>query len=186
MNDIDRSKLSSARYEDEMYPNAKLTSLTIDLFEQNLIEMKQFLGGGQFESENEGWRFLLATGYSYLRGLERIKPAGTDQADLTPADENLRRLIEIEAMYAVLKQRAYVWMKDHQIMELQNSALHIQADGYRGKASELLDENQALKKELTQLREQVKRLSPRTPVSISSVSPLSIWSRVKRWLRRGG
>ena len=98
MTDIDRSKLSSARYEDKLYPNAKLTSLTIELFERDLIEMKERLSTGQFERENEGWRFLLATGYSYLRGLERIKPAGTEQADLSTADENLRRLIEIEAM----------------------------------------------------------------------------------------
>lgn len=184
MTDIDRSKLSSAHWEDKLYPDAKLTSLTIELFEQDLIEMKEYLSAGQFESENEGWRFLLATGYSYLQGQERIKPAGTEQPELTAADENLRRMVEIEAMYAVMKQRAYMWMKDHQIMEMQNSALHIQADGYRGKAQELLTENQVLKTELRQLREQVKRLSPRASASISLVSTASILSRVKRWLRR--
>jgi hypothetical protein len=68
--------------------------------------------------------------------------------------ENLRRQIEIESMYAVLKQRAYVWMKDNQTMDIQTGALHTTVAGYRALTDRLKEENQTLKTELKQLRQQ--------------------------------
>ena len=34
--------------------------------------MREYLKQGTFENENEGWRYLLETGYPYLRGKERL------------------------------------------------------------------------------------------------------------------
>jgi cell division protein FtsB len=63
-------------------------------------------------------------------------------------------------MYAVLKQRAYVWMKDYQTMDLQTSALHTLASGYRALSDRLREENQALKTEVKQLHQQLAQLAP--------------------------
>jgi hypothetical protein len=150
------------------------------LFEQDFIEMRAYLNQGTFENENEGWRYLLATGYAYLRGKERLllpDGSGIDQAGLA---ENLRRQIEIESMYAVLKQRAYAWMKDNQTMDIQTGALHTLVTGYRALIDRLKEENQALKTEQKQLRQQLAQLVPQAeapmvaPAQLDPPSPVPL------------
>ncbi len=155
------SALSSTNWEERFYPNAQLTRLEIELFEQDLNEMREYLARGTFENENEGWRFLLTTGYAYLRDKERLMLPDGSGIDPQGVEENLKRQVEIEAMYAVLKQRAYVWMKDNQTMDMQSGALHTLALGFKARVQDLTVENQALQAELAQLRAQ---LPPSAPV----------------------
>lgn len=56
MDENERATLTTASDEDKFFPNAKLTRLEIELFEQDLNEMRDYLARGQFENENEGWR----------------------------------------------------------------------------------------------------------------------------------
>jgi hypothetical protein len=182
MNENERATLSTATDEDRFFPNAKLTRLEIELFEGDLKEMRDYLARGQFEHENEGWRYLLAAGYAYLRGQREILTADQAGLDRDGIRKSMARLLEIESMYAVMKQRAYQWMKDHQAMELSYNAVRIKANGMERRAWELLEENQTLRAEAIRLREQVERLTPAQP-SVPEAAPaaLPFW---KRWLRR--
>jgi hypothetical protein len=162
------STLSSTNWEEKFFPNAKLTCLEIELFEQDLNEMREYLARGTFENENEGWRFLLTTGYAYLRGKERLMLPDGSGIDPQGVEENLKRQVEIEAMYAVLKQRAYVWMKDNQTMDMQSGALHTLALGFKARVQDLTAENQALQAEIARLRAQ---LPPSAPIETMSNEP---------------
>lgn len=156
------------KWEQRFYPNAQLTRLEIELFEQDLNEMREYLNQGTFENANEGWRYLLATGHAYLRGKERLLLPDGNEIDPAGLAENLRRQVEIESMYAVLKQRAYVWMKDNQTMDTQTGALHTLVAGYRALIDRLKEENQALKTEQKQLRQQLAQLAPQTAVPVAA------------------
>ena len=172
------------KWEQRFYPNAQLTHLEIELFEQDFTEMQAYLNQGTFENANEGWRYLLATGYAYLRGKERLllpDGSGIDQAGLA---ENLRRQVEIEAMYAVLKGRAYAWLKDYQTMNMQTGALRTMASGYRALSDRLQEENKALKAEMARLQTQPKQLvleeaaaPSATPAPLESPAPRPWWKR---------
>jgi hypothetical protein len=181
--EITASTTSADKWEQRFYPNAQLTRLEIELFEQDLNEMQEYLKQGTFENENEGWRYLLGTGYAYLRGKERLLLLDGSGLDPEGVAKNLRRQIEIESMYAVLKQRAYVWMKDYQTMDLQTSALHTLTSGYKALSDRLREENQALKTELKQLHQQLARLAPEaeapiaTPALLASPAPIPWWKR---------
>jgi hypothetical protein len=148
------SVLSSTRWEEKFFPNAQLTKLEIELFQHDLDEMRQFLASkGKFSSENEGWRYVLAAGYTFLRGQEQLAPDDeTGAPNPVGAEENLRRLVQIGSMYAVMKQRAYIWMKDNQVMEMQTNALRIRGDGYKIGNQDLEAEVKALRAELAQLK----------------------------------
>ena len=175
------------KWEQRFYPNAQLTRLEIELFEQDLNEMLTYLKQGTFENENERWRYLLATGYAYLRGKERLLLPDGSGIDPEGIAENLRRQIEIESMYAVLKQRAYVWMKDNQTMDIQTGALHTMVAGYRALIDRLKEENQTLKTELKQLRQQLAQLAPQAEAPVAAavqpVPPVSL-PRWRRFLKR--
>ena len=149
MEEVNLTALSSACWEEKFFSNAQLTKLEIELFQHDLDEMRQFLASkGQFSSENEGWRYVLAAGYTYLRSQDQLEP-DDESAKPNPvgAEENLRRLVQIGSMYAVMKQRAYMWMKDNQIMEMQTNALRIRGDGYQIKCEDLEAEVKTLKAE---------------------------------------
>jgi hypothetical protein len=125
----------------------------------------------------------LETGYAYLRGTERLLLPDGSGIDPEGVAKNLRRQIEIESMYAVLKQRAYVWLKDYQTMDLQTSALHTLVSGYKALSDRLREENQALKTELKQLHQQLAQLAPEaeapvsTPALPASPAPIPWWKR---------
>ncbi len=182
MPDTNHVALSSARWEEKLFSNAQMTTLDIEVFQQELDEMRQFLASrGKFSSENEGWRYLLTAGYAYLRGQERLDPVDeTSAPNPIGAEENLRRLVQLESMYAVMKQRAYVWMKDHQVMEMQTNALRIRGDGYQIKCADLEAEVKALKAELAHFRTQSNEgVTPPAPATDSTSA-----SRWKRILKR--
>jgi len=182
MDETERSTLSTASDERKFFANAELTRLEIELFERDLNEMRDYLARGQFENENEGWRYLLATGYAYLRGQREIQTPDGAGFDAEGIRKSMARLLQIESMYAVMKQRTYVWMKDHQAMELSYNAVRIKAEGLEGRVWELLKENRTLKTELAHLREQVARLTPaEPPASEAAAVTLPFW---KRWLKR--
>ena len=185
--EVEQPTVNTDKWEQRFYPNAQLTHIEIELFEQDLHEMRDYLKQGTFENENEGWRYLLATGYAYLRGKERLLLPDGSGIDPAGIAENLRRQIEIESMYAVLKQRAYVWMTDYQTMNLQTGALHTMNSGYRALIDQLQAENQALKAERKQLRQQLAQLTPQAETSAVALVqpdppvPLPRW---KRFLKR--
>ncbi|MBI5564118.1 MAG: hypothetical protein HY870_04420 [Chloroflexi bacterium] len=185
MEEVDRTTLSSARWEEKFFPNAQLTKLDIELFQHDLDEMHQFLANGKFSSDNEGWRYLLASGYSYARGQEQLEPIDeTGEPNPIGAEENLRRLVQIEAMYAVMKQRAYIWMKDNQVMEMQTNALRIRGDGYKIKCEDLEVEVKALKTELAQLKARQGKVASNQVTTSSPATDSTSASRLKRLLKR--
>ncbi|HTP08007.1 MAG TPA: hypothetical protein VMP08_07140 [Anaerolineae bacterium] len=179
------------KWEQRFYLNAQLTHLDIELFEQDFTEMQAYLNQGTFEHENEGWRYLLATGYAYLRGKERLLLPDGSGIDPASVAENLRRQIEIESMYAVLKQRAYVWMTDYKTMDMQTGALHTTVAGYRALIDRLKEENQTLKTELKQLRQQLAQRAPQdetplvTPVKPELPNSDPVWKRYLKRTKRG-
>ena len=183
MDEANVAALSSARWEQKFFPDAQLAKLEIELFQQDLDEMRRFLAKGKFESENEGWRYLLAAGYTYLRGQEQLEPFDeTGAPNPVGAEENLRRLVQIEAMYAVMKQRAYIWMKDNQVMEMQANALRIRGDGYQVKCEDLEAEVKALRAELARCQAQAGGGADRSAVA-PALGPASP-SILKRLLKR--
>jgi hypothetical protein len=186
--ETDVNLVEQDKWEKRFYPNAQLTRLEIELFDQDLNEMRDYLKQGTFENENEGWRYLLGTGYAYLRGKERLLLPDGSGVDPEGLAENLRRQIEIETMYAVLKQRAYVWMKDNQTMDIQTGALHNTVTGYRAVINRLREENQALKTELRQLQARLQQLAPEgeAPVAIPPAEPSAPLPWWKQRLGRKG
>lgn len=181
--EMDRSAVSSAAWEQKLFPDAQLTRLEIELFQSDLDEMRQFLTAkGRFSSEDEGWRYLLAAGYAYLRGQAQLEPEGeSDAPSPIGAEENLRRLVQIEAMYAVMKQRAYVWMKDNQVMEMQTNALRVRGDGYKVHCDDLAAEMATLRAELARCRAQSGGSTVEQAASAPGTTSPSI---LKRLLKR--
>ncbi len=169
--EIEEPALINAKWEKRFYAEAQLTRIEIELFEQDRAEMRAYLAQGTFENENEGWRYLLETGYAYLRGKERLLLPDGGGVDPEGVAENLRRQIEIETMYAVLKQRAYVWMKDNQTMDIQTGALHNTATGYRNVINRLREEKQSLKVEVAQLQARLKQLTPAEEAPVATPPP---------------
>jgi hypothetical protein len=186
--EIEEPPLINAKWEKRFYADARLARIEIELFEPDRAEMAAYLAQGTFENENEGWRYLLGTGYAYLRGKERLLLPDGSGVDLEGLAENLRRQIEIESMYAVLKQRAYIWMMDNQTMDIQTGALHNTVNGYRNVINRLREENQALKADMAQLQARLKQLTPAEEAPLATppspeLPPTPWW---KRQLKRIG
>jgi hypothetical protein len=187
--EVEQPTLSADKWEQRFYPNAQLTHIEIELFAQDLNEMREYLKQGTFENETEGWRYLLQTGYAYLRGKERLLPPDGSGIDPAGVAENLRRQVEIESMYAVLKRRAYVWMTDYQTMNLQTGALHTLLSGHKALIDQLQEENKALKTEMVQLQTRLSQLAPEeeapaaAPAPPEPLAPIPWW---KRYLKRAG
>jgi hypothetical protein len=182
--EVEQPTVNTDKWEQRFYPNAQLTRLEIELFEQDVNEMREYLKQGTFENENEGWRYLLGTGYAYLRGKERLLLPDGSGVDPEGLAENLRRQIEIETMYAVLKQRAYVWMKDNQTMDIQTGALHNTVNGYRAVINRLREENRALKTEVKQLHKQLEQVAPESEAPIATPAPPAVSTPTPWWKRR--
>jgi hypothetical protein len=173
--EIEQPMVSDDKWEKRFYPNAQFTRVEIELFQQDLNEMQEYLKQGTFENENEGWRYLLGMGYAYLRGKERLLLPDGSGIDPAGIAESLRRQIEIETMYAVLKQRAYVWMTDNQTMSMQTGALHTTVAGYRALIDRLREETQALKAEVAQLQTRLKQLTPDEEAPVATPPPPASW-----------
>jgi hypothetical protein len=52
--EVEQPTVSADKWEQRFYPNAQLTRIEIELFEQDLNEMREYLKQGTFENENEG------------------------------------------------------------------------------------------------------------------------------------
>lgn len=186
MDEANLTALSSARWEEKYFPNAQLTKLEIELFQSDLEEMRRFLRAkGTFNSENEGWRYLLAVGHAYLQGQARLEPEDESGApNPIGAEENLRRLVQIEAMYAVMKQRAYVWMKDNQVMEMQTNALRVRGDGYKIRCEDLEAEVTMLRAALAEIEAQRRDATIERPSTSPSAGGSMSTSKFKRLFKR--
>jgi len=183
---IEEPALINAKWEKRFYANAQLTRIEVELFEQDRAEMAAYLAQGSFENDNEGWRYLLGTGYAYLRGKKRLLLPDGSGIDPAGVAENLRRQIEIESMYAVLKQRAYVWIKDNQTMDMQSNALHTLLFGYKAKSEQLQEENIRLKAELAQLQARLKQLAPEEEAPAATPAPPTPPAPIPWWKQRLG
>lgn len=182
--EIEEPALINAKWEKRFYADTQLTRIEIELFEQDRAEMRAYLAQGTFENDNEGWRYLLETGYAYLRGTERLLLPDGSGVEPEGLAENLRRQIEIETMYAVLKQRAYVWMKDNQTMDMQTGALHNTVNGYRNVINRLREENQIFKAEVAQLQARLKQLTPGEEALAAAAIPPKPPTPTSWWQRR--
>jgi len=120
--------------------------ICLDLLEETVREAEHLIA--QNEWGDEGWRIIFAYGLAYLK-------AESAQAETPePVSEQARLLklyADADAMYSVLKFRAYLWKKE-------NVVLNINVTGLRGLVKMNNEVIGRLRREIAELKAENARL----------------------------
>ena len=148
----------AAQEEDPLFAGMAPERVEITLTADTVAEGERLIQQNGWA--DEGWRIILAYGISYLK-------AQGDRLTLTEGEaepQNLTdRYMKLDAMYSVMKYRAYCLNQDNRVLELHTS-------GLRGENRALQDLAARLRAEIATLKEENRRLRDQT-LSDESAGP---------------
>ncbi|MEW6232229.1 MAG: hypothetical protein AB1566_07945 [Chloroflexota bacterium] len=105
----------------QLFEGTKRVAITIEILEETYQEAERLIqenGWGE-----EGLRIIFAHGLGYLKGQEIGKGLATSDTDIL-----LKRFMDVDSMYAVMKFRAFTLAQDNQILGFNVSGLRGQVD----------------------------------------------------------
>jgi hypothetical protein len=139
----------SADFERRFFAGAEQVVVSIEVLVEMYDEMLAVIAQSGLQTE-EGLRILLAQGLGYAKGQLLL------QADDEARARMAARLAEVESMYAVMKRQTFCFMRDNQVLEMQNAAFKNANLGLSGVVQRLRSENEALTDEVRLLRGEVE------------------------------
>jgi uncharacterized protein YaaN involved in tellurite resistance len=139
------TELTSTEFEQTFFAEAEKVTVEIEVLKETYDDLLAAIEHNGWERE-EGLRTLLTLGLGYAQAERMEQGNAQERAGLRERQMNL------ESIAAVMKFRAYEFMKDNQILEMRMNALRTTAEGLKGVVWRLKDENAALRRELEQVK----------------------------------
>lgn len=161
---------------EELYPQlfegTKRVAITIEILEETYQEAERLIqenGWGE-----EGLRIIFAHGLGYLKGQGIAKGLAAGDTDTRTL---LKRFMDVDSMYAVMKFRAFTLAQDNQVLGFNVSGLRGQVDlshailaKQRQEIATLKAENERLTRLLAECEGNKEPLSP-SPESAGNPTP---------------
>ncbi|MER3400148.1 MAG: hypothetical protein C4313_03275 [Thermoflexus sp.] len=101
----------------------------------------------------EGLRYLLSLGAAYIEGQLTLRGVAAGTRSPEEVERLIRRLIEMEGRYAVMKFRLFQAEQALQRWELSHGAIEAMSTGLQEVVRRLQEENARLREALRQLQE---------------------------------
>ena len=109
--------------------------------------------------EKEALLGVFTYGVAYLRNqLTQSRVMDGDASHTATTEDLIKRCMELEAMYSVLKFRAYGLAKDRQILELNIAGLRPDNEGMRQRLLQYREQVDSLQSEIKRLRQENEQL----------------------------
>jgi len=149
----------------------------IEMLKETYDLMQQVIQRNQWDAR-EGALTLLALGLGYAQGKLSVESDEATQQALA------ERLTNLESAYAVMKYRAYSYMKDNQTLELKNSGCEAEITALTNLVKRLRDEMRELKAENARLQRLAPLAEPEGSVGRPAASAASAPAKPKGFLAR--
>ncbi|WP_299029124.1 hypothetical protein [uncultured Thermanaerothrix sp.] len=119
-------------FEQEFFAQTQRVHLEVDLLNEMWTAIQTVCAANGWD-EVEGVRFILAAGLAYLEAQQQEgnAPADPPAADAALLQRLLRERVEINARYAVMRFRAYQFLKDAQALALRLNVCQQERDELR-------------------------------------------------------
>ncbi len=141
---------SSADFEQHFFSEAQIVTLEIKILKETYEEILKVIQRNGWEIE-EGLRILLTLGSGYAQGRYFLEAEDEQQHRLA------ERLADLESVAAVMKFRAFTFMRDNQVLEMRSAALQNSVTGLEAVVQRLRLECEDLRAELERLRSEAAR-----------------------------
>jgi cell division septum initiation protein DivIVA len=137
--------------ETHFFDNMSQQEVTLIVMNDILGVVRQ-LAGKPSMSQDEAFRFVIATGLAYIDGEQALR--ATSESDCAQELARVsKQMTDYYAQYAVMKFKAFSLLKVARILELNVAGLRPMEQGLRGVVERLRDENKQLKAEIEALRQ---------------------------------
>lgn len=119
-------------FEQEFFAQTRRVHLEVDILDEMWEAIRVVCAANGWD-EAEGVRFILAAGLAALEEPRQSRPpsAGTSSEDAALLERLLRERVEINARYAVMRFRAYQFLKDAQALALRLNVCQQERDELR-------------------------------------------------------
>lgn len=136
-----------------LFAGASIRQVTVSILEETYQEMMDIFRTQNW-NEDEGLRIVMVHGLSTLKTQISDDNTSIDNSNLSEQIEKLRReLAEYQAMYAAMKFKAFQFMQESKILELNIAGWRNVDNLYQSAMEKLRAEKEALKNELQELRQ---------------------------------
>lgn len=132
-------------FEHQFFDGAETVDIVIKVLKETYVDILAAIEHNGWEVE-EGLRIILTLGLGYTQG-QRLLQAGDEERNRL-----IERLMDLESVAAVMKFRAFSFMRDNQVLDMQMGALRNTILGLEALAQQLREENAALRQELQRLK----------------------------------
>lgn len=145
----------------------------------------QALAESHGTTEAEAIQLAITTGLAFLAA-ERALQVAAAVGDHNPAEVErlLKRHIEIEGEYAVMKNRLWMALEDNKIMSFRDGALAGNVIGYQQVMQRQKGEIAALQAQVADLRSKIPADGAAPVTGSDSARPGGFWQRLLKRLRR--
>lgn len=153
---VSRRKPRSALEPIQMFDEAGLVSLEVEILEENYRELKALMQANEWGTD-EGLRTVFLAGLGFQRAqwhLDAISALAQrdDPALIERVDAMVNELASYHSMYSVLKFKAFKLYKLNQVLEFNNSGLRAQEELWQEWAARMRRDKEDLKAEVIRLR----------------------------------
>lgn len=139
-------------FEHQFFDGAETVDVVITVLKETYEDILAAIERNGWELE-EGLRIILTLGLGYTQGQRLL------QADDEERNRLIERLMDLESVAAVMKFRAFSFMRDNQVLDMHTGALRNTILGLETLVQQLREENAALRQELQRLKS-AKNVSP--------------------------
>jgi cell division septum initiation protein DivIVA len=153
-------------FEHQFFDGAETVDIVIKVLKETYEDILAAIQRNGWELE-EGLRIILTLGLGYTQGQRLL------QADNEERNRLIERLMDLESVAAVMKFRAFSFMRDNQVLDMQTGALRNTILGLETLVQQLREENAALRQELRRLKS-AENASPATTTLQEPASPESV------------
>lgn len=173
-NDDPEARSFTDDFERQFFDGAEQVKVAVTLMRETWDDLLKVIEENEWKP-NEGLIILLTTGMAYLNA-ERALSVSQGAADLSGEEVKklLDRLMVTEARYASIKNFTFDIMRDHRILEIKYVPIERGYLNYKRMVLSLEKDNEALRAEVTRLKQGRRADEPALEASVSP-EPRSCW-----------
>jgi hypothetical protein len=118
-------------FEKDFFPNTEVIHLEVDLLNDLWEDLKVEITLNEW-SEEEGIRYILASGLAALRGVRLKEDHARSEEDRRATIDRLQQeRMQVEGRYAVMKYRTFHFMQATKTLQMQLKTCQVQLVGLR-------------------------------------------------------
>jgi len=157
--------------ETTLFDGVTTREVTVSLLEETYQQLLELFRAQKWD-EAEGWRTVMAHGLAALRAQALLADVPADDSDLASQLTRVsQELAKYQAMYAVMKFKAFQLRQVAQTLEMNVAGLRNAEGAFRGTVARLREENEALKAEMQHLQQQLAEANFTPTPTASQASP---------------